>query len=179
MRLLQICGFPRNLEWNLIYRASRDGFSSNSFHLHCDGYPSTLIIVKAATGNIFGGYTEIRWDKSFESKCDPAAFIYSLINRDLRPIKMRIKAEREKFAVRCNPKYGPIFGSGVGNDFAICSDANQVVESYSNLGHCYRHPIYAFGTSEAKSFLGGAYKFRVVEIEVFFMDWDHHTYITD
>ncbi|XP_014661668.1 PREDICTED: BTB/POZ domain-containing protein 19-like isoform X2 [Priapulus caudatus] len=31
--------------WKLIYRASRDGFSAQSFHTHCDGYCPTFIIV--------------------------------------------------------------------------------------------------------------------------------------
>jgi hypothetical protein len=41
------------------------------------------------------------------------------------------------------------------------------MDSYSNLGKCYKHPQYAQGTSEAKTFLAGSYKFQLDEIEVY------------
>lgn len=156
-----------------MYRGSQDGFSSRRFHSKCDGFSNTLIVVKATTGNIFGGYTESTWDQSYESKCDPNAFIFSLVNEDANPIKIKILPDKDKFAIRCNPNYGPIFGSGVGNDFAICSEANRSSESFSNLGVCFRHPSYTVGSNEAKRFLAGSYKFTISEIEVFQFIWDY------
>ena len=45
----------------LIYRASRDGWSSTDFHTHCDNKGPTVSVVKR--GNyIFGGYTEQSWN---------------------------------------------------------------------------------------------------------------------
>jgi hypothetical protein len=41
------------------------------------------------------------------------------------------------------------------------------MESWSNLGSVYKHPQYAWGTNEAKSFLAGSYRFRLDEIEVY------------
>lgn len=171
-KLINLCAFPKNLEWTLIYQGSRDGFTSNDFHSHCDGISTTLIVIKSGCGNVFGGYTEARWDKSFESKCDPNAFVFSLVNRDGKPIKMKVDQTKEKYAIRCNPHYGPIFGSGIGNDIAICSEGNLAADNYSNLGVCFRHPLYRCGTNDAKSFLGGSFMFRIVEIEVFHFDWD-------
>ena len=33
-------------EWQLIYKASTDGFSSQTFHEKCDDFPKTLTIVQ-------------------------------------------------------------------------------------------------------------------------------------
>ena len=51
-------------KWDLLYRATRDGFDAADFHVKCDGKSKTLVIVKAASGNVFGGYTECTWDQS-------------------------------------------------------------------------------------------------------------------
>lgn len=45
----------------LIYRASRDGWSSDNFHGLCDSKGPTVTVVKSGN-NIFGGYTEQSWD---------------------------------------------------------------------------------------------------------------------
>ena len=46
--------------WRLLYRASRDGFKAESFHLKCDYKGPTVTVVKS--GNfIFGGFTEAAW----------------------------------------------------------------------------------------------------------------------
>lgn len=165
---------PKRLEWSLVYQGSRDGFSARDFHARCDGLANTLVLIKSKNGNVFGGYTEAIWDKSYESKSDPNAFIFSLVNREKNPIKMKIIPTKENFAIRCNPNYGPIFGSGIGNDFAICSDSNLNAISYSNLGICYKHPNYKAETNEAKSFLAGSFRFQITEIEVFHYEWDFH-----
>jgi len=60
--LLALCEFPVDQKWNLIYRASRDGFEASSFHSKCDDKPNTLVIIKSTNGNVFGGYTEQSWN---------------------------------------------------------------------------------------------------------------------
>ena len=54
---------PKDLregEWRLLFRASRDGFASQTFHSKCDNKRPTITIVKSGA-NIFGGFTEISW----------------------------------------------------------------------------------------------------------------------
>ena len=46
-----------NLE--LIYRASRDGWESNIFHQKCDNKGPTIVLVRSELGKIFGGYASI------------------------------------------------------------------------------------------------------------------------
>jgi hypothetical protein len=56
--MMSLCEFPVRQKWGLIYRASRDGFEFLNFHTKCDNTPKTLVIVKSAYGNVFGGNTE-------------------------------------------------------------------------------------------------------------------------
>ena len=51
-------------KWNLCYRASRDGWSAQDFHKHCDNKGSTVVLVKA-NNCIFGGYTDQNWGGIF------------------------------------------------------------------------------------------------------------------
>ena len=57
-----------NLE--LIYRASRDGWESNIFHQKCDNKGPTIVVVRSELGKIFGGYASISWDRSGNDKKD-------------------------------------------------------------------------------------------------------------
>jgi hypothetical protein len=149
-------------EWNLIYRASRDGFGANDFHLKCDKKPNTLVIIKSTNGNIFGGYTEQDWTHTDGYKNDPKAFIFSLVNKENKPLVMKPQNQN---VIICNSFFGPLFGAGA--EIAIVSNSNQNNNSNSNLGNCFKHPDYSHGSNEAKSFLAGSFNFKTVEIEVF------------
>ena len=50
-------------KWNLCYRASRDGWSVQDFHKHCDNKGPTVVLVKA-NDYIFGGYTDQHWESA-------------------------------------------------------------------------------------------------------------------
>jgi hypothetical protein len=161
--LLTLCEFPLNQKWNLIYRASRDGFEASQFHAKCDNKPNTLILIKSTNGNIFGGYTEQSWAHNDDNwRTDLNAFIFSLINQTNRPLK--IKCNEPKRAIISHKVFGPRFGNG---DLIISNKSNTHSKSFSNLGHSYPHPDYAYGSNETKLFLAGSEHFRVSEIEVY------------
>ena len=46
--------------FQLLFRASRDGFSADAFHSRCDNKGATVTIV-LSENNIFGGFTEQPW----------------------------------------------------------------------------------------------------------------------
>jgi hypothetical protein len=164
--LIKLCEFSPRDKWSLLYRATRNGFSSGVFHSKCDGKSNTLTIFKAKESSyIFGGFTSVSWDRSKKHKSDQNAFIFSLTNKDNTPLKMKIDSNEHKYAIRCHPKFGPIFGSG--DDIFIADNANISKSNYSRLGHSYKHPQYAFGTNEAKTFLAGSNRFQLDEIEVY------------
>jgi len=159
--LLSLCEFPVDQKWNLIYRASQDGFEAAKLHTNCDNKPNTLTVIKTTNDYVFGGYTEQTWNHSVCYKADPNSFIFSLINKLNEPIKIKWSQGN---GINCGKSYCPTFGN---TDLYIADKSNTNKISYSNLGHSYIHPDYRFETNEAKSFLAGSYNFQVSEIEVF------------
>jgi hypothetical protein len=159
--LVSLCEFPVDQKWNLIYRASQDGFEAAKFHTNCDNKPNTLTVIKSTNGNVFGGYTEKTWNHALNYKADPNSFIFSLINKLNEPIKIKWSQGN---GINFGKSYGPTFGN---TDLYIADKSNTNINSYSNLGHSYTHPDYRFETNEAKSFLAGSYNFQVSEIEVY------------
>ena len=74
---------------------------------------------------------------------------------------MNIDPNQQQKAIYCGSECGPTFYGGI----IIYSNANA--HSQSNLGSSYKHPQYAFGTTEAKSFIAGSEYFQLSEIEVY------------
>lgn len=163
LELIKLCDIKLKENWRLIYRATTDGFSSTAFHNKCDGIANTLTIVKTLQSNIFGGYTEAAWSQINSHVSDANAFIFSLVNKDKKPILM--KCSNAASAIFCGSTYGPTFGEG--HDFYIAHNSNLNTYSLSNLGFTYKHPQYANGTNSAKLFLAGSFNFQTSEIEVY------------
>ncbi len=136
-------------------------FEASQFHAKCDDKPNTLVIIKSEYGNVFGGSTEKPWSGIFY-KNDSNAFIFSLINKLNKPLKM--KCINSGQAIFCSPSFGPNFG---GYDLEIFNNSNINSDSNSNLGGSYKHPDYEKDSNETKSFLAGSYTFQVSEIEVY------------
>ncbi len=165
--LFRLCEFQTEANWRLVYRASADGFSAKSFHQKCDGVKQTLTVIKTAgTNYIFGGYTAAAWSQNEGRIYDSSAFIFSLVNKVNSPIV--IKCSTPQNAIFCDRNYGPFFGYG--GDLYVSDNSNTCTSSFSNLGICYKHPLYAQGTMEAKTFLAGSFNFQTSEIEVFAME---------
>ncbi len=162
--LYRTCAFDSGQEWELVYRASVDGFSSNEFHSRCDGIGNTLTVIKAENENIFGGFTEAKWSSKAEYTTNHNSFIYSLINKDKKSFKV-MNSPNGAHSIYSKSDYGPTFGGG--HDFYIASDSNSNLKSYSNLGHTFKHQDYPNNTEKAKSILAGSYNFKTIEIEVF------------
>ena len=134
-QLINICEFPPSQKWELKYRASRDGFKASDFHSHCDGIPNTITVIKARSGNIFGGFTEQAWHSRGEDVTDPKAFLFSLVNKEEKPFKVMCSNEG-KNAICRDSYYGPCFG-GVGDtiiNIFIQSDSNINKENYCCFG---------------------------------------------
>jgi hypothetical protein len=169
--LLELCDFPVAQEWKLLYRASEDGFAGANFHTKCSGKGNTLTIIKSANGNIFGGYCNAKWNKSEKFIKDKNAFIFSLVNGENARVKIEIDTESENNAIQCHQGIGPIFGgihiNGGDRDIYISDNSNTNNISYSDLGRCYKHKNYVYGSQKARSFLAGSQHFQVSNIEVY------------
>jgi len=74
---------------DLIYKGSKDGFGSRDFHQACDLLAPLLIVIKADTGKIFGGYTDVPFCGNEEGKyiASSESFVFSLDNKEMYPVK--------------------------------------------------------------------------------------------
>eukprot|EP01084_Bolivina_argentea_P065673 119714_1 len=62
----KIVDFPK-LYFKLIFRASKHGFSSATFHRLCDHKQNTVCVIHA-NDTIFGGYTRIPWEANYTGR---------------------------------------------------------------------------------------------------------------
>jgi hypothetical protein len=117
-----------NQQWQLIYRASRDGFTGKLFHQFCDGRSPTMTIIRSQNGYIFGGFTKIPWSSSGVDKADSSAFLFTLKNPfGIAPTKYPIRKPAIGFAVSHKLHSGPTFGSleNGGSDIFLYSPFNE------------------------------------------------------
>ena len=164
LELIKLCQFSPNDKWTLLYRGTRDGFEPSDFHSKCDGHSNTLTILKAKeSAYIFGGFTTVSWDNTSKSKSDPNSFIFSLINKENKPVKIKADPVLRQYAIRCNPELGPTFGE----DIYIGYHSYTTMNRYSNLGFYYKYTQNKYRTNEAQTFLAGSYEFQLNEIEVY------------
>jgi hypothetical protein len=159
--LTELCEIPLNQYWELKYRASRDGFDSKDFHRSCDNIANTLTVINSTSGNIFGGYTEKPWSSNGGGVKDPHAFVFSLINKDDKPFK--VKCSNNAYAILCHSDCGPSFVE----DITVETNSHINRDSYTDFGCSYEHPEYTYDTEEARNILAGSFNFQTVDIEVF------------
>ena len=143
----------KNIEYELLYRASEDGDSAEIFHEKCDNTPFTLSIIKTSEGNKFGGYTENTWEGENISKLDGNAFCFSLTKNTIYNVKP------DHVAINCNPDGGISFGAPLFEVFDNC---------FTNGGMCYPLKNCCFaGQNYDFEICNGEEKFDIVEIEVY------------
>ncbi len=154
--LMKLCEFDRDQEWDLIYRASDDGFSSKNFHSNCDNKASTLTVIKTTKKEIFGGYIERAWESDGYWLKDPNAFIFTLANSDNSSFKFKNADSMGTKAVYCDLEKGPSFGH---DDIELCSHSNIKLNSFYQFGGNYKNR--SFIMKESKTY------FKTVDIEIY------------
>ena len=159
---------PFAISWSLCYRATRDGWSSYTFHSKCDNKGATVTIIRVGS-YIFGGYSDVPWGGSSGYRESWNSFIFSFVNRGNRPPFKSNVYRNPQYAIYTNSGYGPTFG---GHDIYIRNGAGSSTGSYTYPGNTYRLPNgYSYGKSNTKSFLAGNYNnFRLSELEVFYVN---------
>jgi hypothetical protein len=153
----------RQKKFTLLWRGSRDGFGTTTFHKRCDGHANTLTVILDTDGNIFGGFTPLEWGCNSYEKADPSlkSFLFTLKNPHNVPARrFALKAEEKNYAaIYCHSNYGSCFGI----DIFVLDDCNANTDSSTRLGD---HYINDTGRNGDKFFTGSR-KFQVKEIEVF------------
>lgn len=169
-----LLNYNPEIQVQLLYRGTRDGFGVNMFHQYCNNQICTITLVKTVGGYIFGGYTSTNWGSynaynynynygyninTTTSQTDPNAFIFSLVNKYNYPIRMNVKNGCN--SVTHNASLGPTFGD---QDFIICNNSDTCAGSSSFVGNNYQLPDGYFSVGES---LAESQNFVVKELEVF------------
>jgi hypothetical protein len=150
-----------NQQWELIYKASRDGFDANAFHSRCNNKGPTMTIIQSNNNYLFGGYTAVPWTSDGSYKNDTTAFLFTLTNpHDIPPTKYLINPSQSANAVYHNSSYGPTFGSG--HDIYLANGSNSNNSSYTNFPSGYTDT-----TGKGNATFTGARNFTSSDIEVF------------
>ena len=156
------------IEWTgyknfeLLYRGTRDGMISNSFHNKCNNINPTLCLFKCTKGYIFGGYSPTSWTSLGNYKSNSNCFIFSLTNiHGTKPTKFQNSNSR--FSIYVDSNYGPCFGGGF--DIGVFDGGRNNEYNYSSFPHSYKDIL-----GKGKSIFSGdlnTKKFTLKEIEVF------------
>ena len=152
------------IKYVLMYKASKNGDSSDAFHKKCDNVTNTVTLITTIDGWKFGGYTDSSWkslrdqryqDEISDSKPTHKTFIFSLnLLKKYPPIFMNP-------FINCGKDKGPTFGSGP--DIGIASNC------LSKESQC-NSPTSFSGMKKSNEFNGGKSKFIVKEMEVFYVE---------
>jgi hypothetical protein len=143
----------RGRRFNLVWRGSRDGFTAQEFHRRCDGRANTLTLIADTDGNVFGGFTPVKWEsRSSGVKGDNSlrSFLFTVRNpHGVSPRKFALRAEKKGSAIWCNGGYGPTFG--VGDDYyseiLVCHHCNECRNSWTRIGTRWGDRTYVNDTA--------------------------------
>ena len=145
-------------ELNLLYKGTKDGFSTRTFHELCDGVPHTLTVIKAqGLHGVFGGYTPLPWNSTGGAKNDPSRssflFTCSHASSSIHCIHPLLSVNGEN-AIYNSGAYGPTFGGR--HDLTTCGFPG----TYSMLGGTYQLP------QGGGDYLGGGGDYKLLDYEV-------------
>ncbi|XP_065837944.1 uncharacterized protein [Oscarella lobularis] len=153
-----------SVNWKLIYRGTRDGFSASSFHTFCDNKGRTITLIKSVEDCIFGGYSDVSWTSRNGYIQSTNAFLFAFVSNGLgtTPFHGRV-FQNSANAMYDYSLFGPTFGGGF--DLHIATDSNSNSNSNMNWGNTYELPDgYTFG-GNGRTWVCGD-RFQTKEIEV-------------
>lgn len=138
----------------LLYSASRDGFTAATFHRLCDNKGKTLTVIRSPQNYIFGGFADVSWDSSNTYK-NANNWLFTLSNPSNSP--MHYYCSGITNAMYCNASYGPTFGAG--HDLYVATTMNS--------GTCNFPSSYSDTTARGSNTFTGSSNFQISEIEVY------------
>lgn len=148
-------------KWMLVYKATRDGFSSADFHRCCNNQGPTMTIIQSVEGGyLFGGCTSVSW-KSLQTYVPDNSnpFLFTLTNpHGIPPTKYSVKLRNHSIYDHAN--YGPTFGAG--HDLYVSSACQTNKNSSSNFPHSYNDT-----TKRGAVTFTGDRNFQIKDIEVY------------
>ncbi len=154
--LIEWIGKETNFE--LIFRATSDGFHHEDFHRKCNDQGPNVVVLRNNAGKIIGGYSPISWDGNATNEYaygiddSKTSFLFSLTNEKKYPLT------GPEYAICNSNNHGPKYGGG--HDLEIVSDCNVTQNQYSGIGFSYQF-------SDSKEDFNGNLIYTVEDYEVY------------
>ncbi|RGB35302.1 hypothetical protein C1646_699911 [Rhizophagus diaphanus] len=136
--------------FNLLYRASRDGMDTKQFRNNCNNKGATIVITQVkGTNQIIGGYNPLVWDSSNSTKATTDSFIFSFA--DKKDINTAIigRVKNTNSAIFCAGTLGPAFGPGAD---LYCTSGKQWECSSQNHYYSINLPFRTFFAEDYEVF---------------------------
>ncbi|CAF1048825.1 unnamed protein product [Adineta steineri] len=162
----------KHQHWQLMYKATRDGFDTAAFHKLCANRNRlTMTVIQSTDGYLFGGIDARNFEDTSDSEdtsdCEDTSdydrispFLFLLVNANRNhPTKFLPIKKIVPYYVN---KYGLSFGKADEYDLRISDRSNENMNSYCNLGRNYSDTI-----GLGKNTFTGSHHFQTKEIEVF------------
>ena len=157
-KILEWCGYK---DMELIYRATRDGTTCQSFHSKCDNQGPTIVLFKNEKGYIYGGYAAISWTSNGGWNNTPDSFIFTLTNiHNTEPTKF--PRNNNQYGISHSGSLGPWFGNGGNIGFY-----NNLNEGYSNFPSDYQDSLGKGRSIFTGNLDNNITNFIIKEVEVF------------
>jgi hypothetical protein len=100
----------QNCHFELLYKISRDGCSSATFHQLCDGKGPTVTVLYNTDNSVYGGFLSQEWKASGGCIKDAHAFLFTLhFNGVPKPRMFAVTYSDE--AAYAHQRLGPTFGN--------------------------------------------------------------------
>ena len=98
-------------DFKLLYRSSRDGIKTKTFHRNCDYKGATIYIAKIENSTqLIGGYNPLDWDSVSHWKSTSDSFLFSFTNgKDISTAKLGY-VNNQGNSVYCSKENGPTIG---------------------------------------------------------------------
>ena len=151
---------------NLLYRATRDGDSCESFYNKCGEKGITISLIKTKKNRIFGGFSTAQWtDKKGNIKLyDKTAFLFSL--DDMKKYNI-LKLE---LAIGCYPEETCLVYCNCGDACGVCLK-NKILKvkgnfNFLNSNNFENHKSRVYNVPSDFCLSGENY-FEVEEVEVY------------
>jgi hypothetical protein len=159
----------RGKRFTLLWRGSRDGFRSGVFHRRSDGHANTLTVILDTDGNVFGGFTPVKWESRTyaTAKGDDSlrSFIFTLKNPHNIPAqRFPLKADKKNVAIDCN--VGVADGPTFGFDMGIMDDTDGNMRGWTQHGTRVTDRVYENGIAVEDLFTSSE-NFKPKDVEVF------------
>ena len=156
--------YQKNItKYELLFRATKDGFRAIDFHNKCDGENNTITFVKTSNGRRFGGFTEYPWNNN--NKIGEKEFTFSLDNEKIYYFEDSGNTYNNR---NYNNREGPHFRGKYG--FKICDNCDQYSSSqdYSySYSYAYDNYNYNYNRGQNINSLAESSNFIVKEYEVY------------